>query len=111
MLSSLNACHGTHNAGCIDVTDEAAFPWRRWLLNVMEACEVLRGEPIRVFIARFQANDAHPKLVVCCQDDTYAVVSPERSRGAQPLTYSSGWASDTFLASAVTADESWMRVA
>ena len=90
MLRLLNACHGAHNAGCIDVNDEADFPWRRWLPNVMEAREILRGEPMRCFIARQQANGAHPKLIVCCQDDAYSVVSPERSRGAPRHTLLAG---------------------
>ena len=53
----LEHCAG-QRAASVDVTDELAFPWRRWLLNATNGEEARRDNIVKVFICRLTQNSA-----------------------------------------------------
>ena len=89
----LDACGGQGRAASVDVTDEFAFPWRRWLLHQTNTYlyAVFRPQNIvRVFIYRglFDFDEFHrlirddddiPKIACCLADGTFVRYYP-RSR-------------------------------
>ena len=70
----LEHCAGPR-AASVDVTDELAFPWRRWLLNATNGEEARRGNIVKVFICRLTQN-SEPCIACCRADETYVCIYP-----------------------------------
>ena len=80
----LDACGGQRRAVSVDVTDEIAFPWRRWLLHQRRQgnaiIDAMLHNIVRVFICRglFVVDEA---MIACCRaDGTYVCFYPDRER-------------------------------
>jgi hypothetical protein len=63
----------------IDITDELAFPWRRWIINIAEARQTLSVNVVRVFMIRWGC-DAKPCITMCRADSTYVCIWPSAQR-------------------------------
>jgi hypothetical protein len=73
-ITLLEHCAGPR-AASVDVTDELAFPWRRWLLNATNGEEARRGNIVKVFICRLTQN-SEPCIACCRADETYVCIYP-----------------------------------
>jgi hypothetical protein len=89
----LDACGGQRRAVSVDVTDEFAFPWRRWLLHQTNGKDAMPHNIVRVFICRglFVFDEANqysrddvicrePKIACCRADGTYVCFYPDKER-------------------------------
>ena len=74
----LEHCAGPR-AASVDVTDELAFPWRRWLLNATNGEEARRGNIVKVFICRL-TQDSEPCIACCRADGKYVCIYPSKER-------------------------------
>jgi hypothetical protein len=73
----LEHCAGPR-AASVDVTDEVAFPWRRWLLHATNGEEARRGNIVKVFICR-PTLGSEPCIACCRADGTYVCIYPHGS--------------------------------
>ena len=109
-ITLLQRCAGVQKCA-IDITDEQAFPWRRWLINIAEARQTLAVNVVRVFIVRWDC-DAEPCIIMCREDSTYACIWPSAQRytTVTDLEVHTDWPSLQILRHPwyVTAD--WLKV-
>ena len=76
-ITLLEHCAGPR-AASVDVTDEVAFPWRRWLLHATNGEEARRGNIVKVFICR-PTLGSEPCIACCRADGTYVCIYPHGS--------------------------------
>ena len=109
-ITLLQRCAGVQKCA-IDITDEQAFPWRRWLINIAEARQTLAVNVVRVFIIRWDC-DEEPCITMCREDSTYVCIWPAAQRYAtvSNLAVHTDWPSLQILRHPwyVTAD--WLKV-
>jgi hypothetical protein len=81
LLEACAAVAGLDGPGAaVDVTDELAFPWRRWLLNATNGPEARQGHIVKVFICCcLEADQGTEPCIACCRADrTYVCIYPSR---------------------------------
>ena len=82
----LDACGGQRRAVSVDVTDEFAFPWRRWLLHQTNGKDAMPRNIVKVFICRTlfvfdDVNQSREPCIACCRaDGTYVCFYPDKER-------------------------------
>ena len=70
----------TKNCDVVDITDEAAFQWRRWLQNIVEARELTGCGVRQVFVVHVHRNQA-PQIFFVREDGTVATVGTHQVHG------------------------------
>ncbi len=75
-LSAITQCAG---AQAVDITDEIAFQWRRWLTNVVQAHELIGCGIRKVFAAHLDPTEP-PQILFLRADDTVATMAPGRQQ-------------------------------
>ena len=95
----------------IDITDELAFPWRRWLINIAEARETLAVNVVLVFMIRWQ-RDARPCITLCREDSTYVCIWPSTQRytTVTDLEVHADWPSLQILQNPWFVTTDWLKV-
>jgi hypothetical protein len=96
---------GNTHPGALDITDMQAFPWNRWLVNVLMNREVVKGGIVKVFAVR-DAPDAKPMLAFCHPDDTYTTITTSKH---PQIESQSPWRAAPMFTHAVVAQRSWME--
>ena len=69
----------------IDITDELAFPWRRWIINIAEARQTLAVNVVLVFMIRWE-RDQPPCITMCRKDSTYVCIWPQTQQYGDAVT-------------------------
>ena len=69
----------------IDITDEVAFDWRRWIINIAEARQTLAVNVVKVFIIRWE-RDGPPCITMCREDSTYVCIWPQTQQYGDTVT-------------------------
>jgi hypothetical protein len=69
----------------IDITDEVAFDWRRWIINIAEARQTLAVNVVKVFIIRWE-RDGPPCITMCREDSTYVCIWPQTHQYGDAVT-------------------------
>jgi len=104
----LDACGGQRRAASVDVTDELAFPWRRWLLHQTNSNDAMPHNIVRVFICRglFVFDET---MIACCRaDGTYACFYPGRK--ARKLEIFNDWPAMTLFQNPYYVNVPWNRM-
>ena len=90
----------------VDITATTAFPWHRWLRNVVENRELIGSGIVKVF-ALCETSVEKAEIVFCHPDDTYTCAKP-----GNKLEYKhrNGWRSCPAFAQASVEIASWMQI-
>ena len=68
----------------VDITDTVAFPWHRWLRNVVENRELIGCGIVKVFALLHRRCDQQ-QIIFCHPDDTYTQARPAKALQYQRL--------------------------
>ena len=89
----------------VDITATIAFPWHRWLRNVVSNRELIGNGIVKVF-AVCQTSTSEELIVFCHPDDTYTRVKPGKRVEHEQLK---GWKHCPTFAQAPVETTSWMQ--
>ena len=90
----------------VDITDTVAFPWHRWLRNVVENRELIGCGIVKVF-AFWHGQFAKQQLIFCHPDDTCTQTWPGNKLQFQ---LNNGWKDEPAFIQAPIATESWLQL-
>ena len=97
---------GETDAGAVDVTDDSAFDWPRWLAKIRGAQTVIWNGIYRVYAVRWQPH-GDPEVAFCYDNQTYSTLTPRNavytpSTRETSFVYdrSRDWTKDTLLSEA-----------
>jgi hypothetical protein len=97
---------GAGAVGAVDITSQEAFPWARWLRNVVTNREIIGDGIVRVFAFR-ETTDSAAEIVFCHPNDTCTHVQPRKRIQCERKGC---WRSEPVFMHAIVASESWMRL-
>ena len=89
----------------VDITDTVAFPWHRWLHNVVENQELIGCGIVKVFALWHRQCDER-QIIFCHPDDTYTQATPGNKLQCQQVN---GWKGEPAFVRAPIATETWLR--
>ena len=90
----------------VEITDNVAFPWHRWLRNVVENRELIGCGIVKVF-ALWPSSSDKQRIIFCHPDDTYTEATPEKKIQHVRLK---GWKDKPAFIRAPIATKSWMQI-
>jgi hypothetical protein len=110
-VTMLTEATHTDNACAIDITDELAFPWRRWLVNIAEARQALTVYIVRVFMVRWNKG-GQPCITLCRIDGTYLCVDPatQQYQVANEIRVHNDWPSQEILRNPWYCGLDWLKL-
>ena len=88
----------------VDITATTAFPWHRWLRNVVANREIIGSGIVKVF-ALCLTSIQEAQIVFCHPDDTYTLAKPGKILEYRQFT---GWRDRQILAEAPVQTVSWL---
>ena len=89
----------------VDITAISAFPWHRWLRNVVPNREIIGSGIVKVF-ALCLTSIQEAQIVFCHPDDTYTLAKPGKRLEYEQLT---GWRDCQTFAQAPVQTASWLQ--
>ena len=89
----------------VDITATIAFPWHRWLRNVVSNRELIGSGVVKVF-ALCQTLTLEAEIVFCHPDDTYTCAKPGKRLEYQQLN---GWRYSPTFVQAPVETASWLQ--
>ncbi len=110
-VTMLTEATHTDNACAIDITDELAFPWRRWLVNIAEARQALTVDIVRVFMVRWNKG-GQPCITLCRINGTYLCVHPgtQQYQVANEIPVHNDWPSQEILRNPWYCGLDWLKL-
>ena len=105
-LTSILQSHSPQESPfAVDITATTAFPWHRWLRNVVPNRELVGSGIVKVF-ALCQTSILEAQIVFCHPDDTYTRAKPGKRLEYERLN---GWRDCATFAQAPVETASWMQ--
>jgi hypothetical protein len=106
----LEACGFLGRAVSVDVTDELAFPWRRWLKHQTNDVknDAMPHDIVKVFICRGLLVVDQAMIACCRTDGTYVCFYPKKAPGRLQIHYD--WPEMTVFQHPVHVSVPWNRI-